>query len=108
MANAAPMLLICVCVLKFCSSAGNAPRGSRTESLVDVYPKCTPKGIHIDELSILSSQPNTVRLSTLQLRHTDNLVSPPRHVMVYFQGRLAINHPQCYVFVILMLNLDDG
>jgi hypothetical protein len=75
-----------LCVLSF-RPAGNAPPGSRTESLANVYPHCTPKSIHIDELSILSSQPNTVRLSTLLLRHADKLDSAPRHVMVYFQGK---------------------
>ena len=65
--------------------AGYAPPGSRTESLKDVYPNRTPKEIHIEELSIPSSQPNTVRLSTLLLRRRD-VASPPTHVIVYCQG----------------------
>jgi uncharacterized protein len=68
------------CVLS--SPAGYAPPGSRTESLANM---CTPKGIHIEEVSIPSSQPKAVRLSTLLLRR--NLVSP-RHIIVYFQGKL--------------------
>jgi pimeloyl-ACP methyl ester carboxylesterase len=64
--------------------AGYAPPGSRTESLRDVYPNRTPKGIDIEELSIPSSQPNTVRLSTLLLRRRD--VTSPTHVIVYCQG----------------------
>lgn len=63
---------------------GYAPPGSRTELLADVHPKYTPNGIHIEELSIPSSRPNTVRLSTLLLR-TD-LSTPPRHVIIYLQG----------------------
>ncbi|KAH9990019.1 Alpha/Beta hydrolase protein [Russula vinacea] len=61
------------------------PPGSRTELLRDVYPEGTPKGIHIEELTIPSSQPNTVRLSTLLLRRRDT-TSPPKHVVVYCQG----------------------
>ena len=49
------------------------PPGSRTERLINVYPNRTPKGIHIEELSIPSSKPNTVRLSTLLPS------APPRH-----------------------------
>jgi uncharacterized protein len=55
------------------------------ELLRDVYPEGTPKGIHIEELTIPSSQPNTVRLSTLLLRRRDT-TSPPKHVVVYCQG----------------------
>jgi hypothetical protein len=55
------------------------------ESLRDVHPKYTPKGIHIEELSIPSSRPNTVRLSTLLLRR-DHAASPPEHVVLYCQG----------------------
>ena len=55
------------------------------ESLGDVYPKYTPKGIRIEELSIPSSRPNTVRLSTLLLRR-DDAASPPEHVVLYCQG----------------------
>ena len=51
-----------------------------------MYPKYTPKGIHIEELSIPSSQPNTVRLSTLLLRRRDVASSSPEHVIIYFQG----------------------
>ncbi|KAI9452799.1 hypothetical protein BJY52DRAFT_1291857 [Lactarius psammicola] len=64
---------------------GYAPPGSRTELLADLYPKYTPNGIHIEELSIPSSRPNRVRLSTLLLRN-DNLSIPPQHVIVYLQG----------------------
>ena len=49
-----------------------------------MHPKYTPKGIHIEQLSIPSSRPSTVRLSALLLRN--DLSSPPRHVIVYFQG----------------------
>ncbi len=49
-----------------------------------MYPNRTPKGIHIEELSIPSSQPNTVRLSTLLLRRCD--ATSPKHVIVYCQG----------------------
>ncbi|KAI9430534.1 Alpha/Beta hydrolase protein [Lactarius indigo] len=64
---------------------GYAPPGSRTELLADVYPKYTPNGIHIEELSIPSSRPNKVRLSTLLLRR-DVSAPPPQHVIVYLQG----------------------
>ena len=67
------------------SLPGYAPPGSRTESLGDIYPKYTPKGIHIEKLSISSSQPNTVKLSALLLRRHD-AASPPEHVVLYFQG----------------------
>ena len=50
-----------------------------------MYPERTPKGIHIEELPIPSSQPNTVRLSTILLRQRD-ASSPPKHVIVYCQG----------------------
>ncbi|KAH9053973.1 Alpha/Beta hydrolase protein [Lactarius deliciosus] len=63
---------------------GYAPPGSRMELLADLYPKYTPNGIHIEELSIPSSRPNKVRLSALLL-HRD-LSVPPQHVIVYFQG----------------------
>lgn len=52
--------------------------------LADVHPKYTPNGIHIEELSIPSSRPNTVRLSTLLLR--SDLSTPPQHIIVYLQG----------------------
>ncbi|KAH9057486.1 Alpha/Beta hydrolase protein, partial [Lactarius vividus] len=61
-----------------------APPGSRTETLADVYPKHTPSGIHIEELSIPSSRPNKVRLSALLLRRDPS--APPQHVIVYLQG----------------------
>ncbi|KAF8260457.1 Alpha/Beta hydrolase protein [Lactarius quietus] len=63
---------------------GYAPPGSRTELLADVHPKYTPDGIHIEELSIPSSRPNTVHLSTLLLRR--DLFTPPQHVIIYLQG----------------------
>jgi pimeloyl-ACP methyl ester carboxylesterase len=67
--------------------AGYAPPGSRTELLKDVYPKYTPKGIHIEELSIPSSRPDTVQLSTLLLRRRDVAsAAAPEHVIVYCQG----------------------
>ncbi|KAH8984456.1 Alpha/Beta hydrolase protein [Lactarius akahatsu] len=61
-----------------------APPGSRTELLADMYPKYTPNGIHIEELSIPSSRPSKVRLSALLLRR--DLSAAPQHVIVYLQG----------------------
>lgn len=80
---------------------GYAPPGSRTEALRDVYPECTPKGIHIEELSIPSSLPNTVRLSTLLLRQRD-MTSPPTHVIVYCQGNAGNPLHRIPVFTTLL------
>ncbi|KAH9979847.1 Alpha/Beta hydrolase protein [Lactifluus volemus] len=76
---------------------GYAPPGSRTESLATMY---TPKGIQIEEVSVPSSQPKTVRLSTLLLRR--NLASPPRHVIVYFQGNAGNPLHRIHVFTTLL------
>ncbi|KAI9509482.1 Alpha/Beta hydrolase protein [Russula earlei] len=78
---------------------GYAPPGSRTESLRDVYPKYTPRGIHIEELTIPSSQPNTVRLSTLLLRRD---VTSPEHVVVYCQGNAGNPLHRIPVFATLL------
>ena len=64
------------------------------ELLADVHPKYTPKGIHIEELSIPRSQPNTVRLSTLLLR--SDLSTPPQHVIVYLQGTVLSSRIVCH------------
>jgi len=70
------------------------------ESLRDIHPKYTPKGIHIEDLTIPSSRPNTVRLSTLLLRR--DVTSPPQHVLVYFQGNAGNPLHRIPVFATLL------
>ncbi|KAI0287263.1 hypothetical protein BC826DRAFT_1099112 [Russula brevipes] len=82
---------------------GYAPPGSRTELLKDVYPKYTPKGIHIEELSIPSSRPDTVQLSTLLLRRRDVAsAAAPEHVIVYCQGNAGNPLHRIPVFATLL------
>ncbi|KAI0299670.1 Alpha/Beta hydrolase protein [Multifurca ochricompacta] len=87
---------------------GYAPPGSRTESLKDVYPKNTLKGIHVEELSIPSYEPDTVRLSTLLLRHERDLASPPHHVIVYFQGNAGNPLHRIPIFATLLNAIPFG
>ncbi|KAH9978356.1 hypothetical protein BJV74DRAFT_780759 [Russula compacta] len=67
-----------------------------------VRSRYTPKGIHIEELSIPSSQPNTVRLSTLLLRRRDVASSSPEHVVIYFQGNAGNPLHRLPVFATLL------
>ncbi|KAI0260640.1 Alpha/Beta hydrolase protein [Gloeopeniophorella convolvens] len=76
---------------------GYAPPGSRMESLADVYPRSMFQDIHIEELSVLSSP--KVKLSTLLLSKDS---SPPKHVIVYFQGNAGNPLHRIPVFATLL------
>lgn len=72
-----------------------------------MYPGRTPKGIHIEELSIPGSQPNTVRLSTILLRRRD-ATSPPKHVIVYCQGMYTLFFLLVHIFILVFATGNAG